>query len=391
MWPRLAITLICLAFWRILAAIPLPIPGLADLGLASRPALADSGLLGLLLGSPLEPDSIAAVGLEPFLGAWVVFWLWAVATGNLRKMQSDRPLMWRSLMWLTAGLALARSFGLLLFFLGGRASTVSSTAGLLTIFGLLFGTMALFGLGRVIDRFGEPAGYGVWFLYGVQTLLTGTHHVARWVAGNNGDSAFPAIVLAYAVVSVILVASAFAIFEAVRSVPLSEPRSKGRDVKERIVLLHLLGGGVIVPIVLANFAISFIPTMVMEIGFRFSDQQALTFWSALSPLPVVVIAYHVLFSVIILLACLVTTAITVNPGGAAGRAAGRVSKNLAVVGGAWMAVAVVVVPLAFQLALGPSRPRLPVGGGPFVIGAAIFITAIQRLRRQEHQPGVTAL
>ncbi|TMF10461.1 MAG: hypothetical protein E6I37_12185, partial [Chloroflexi bacterium] len=333
-WPRLAITLICLAFWRILAAIPLPIPGLADLGLASRPALADSGLLGLLLGSPLEPDSIAAVGLEPFLGAWVVFWLWAVATGNLRKMQSDRPLMWRSLMWLTAGLALARSFGLLLFFLGGRASTVSSTAGLLTIFGLLFGTMALFGLGRVIDRFGEPAGYGVWFLYGVQTLLTGTHHVARWVAGNNGDSAFPAIVLAYAVISVILVASAFAIFEAVRSVPLSEPRSKGRDVKERIVLLHLLGGGVIVPIVLANFAISFIPTMVMEIGFRFSDQQALTFWSALSPLPVVVIAYHVLFSVIILLACLVTTAITVNPGGAAGRAAGRVSKNLAVVGGA---------------------------------------------------------
>jgi len=390
-WPRLAITLICLAFWRILAAIPLPIPGLADLGLASRPALADSGLLGLLLGSPLEPDSIAAVGLEPFLGAWVVFWLWAVATGNLRKMQSDRPLMWRSLMWLTAGLALARSFGLLLFFLGGRASTVSSTAGLLTIFGLLFGTMALFGLGRVIDRFGEPAGYGVWFLYGVQTLLTGTHHVARWVAGNNGDSAFPAIVLAYAVVSVILVASAFAIFEAVRSVPLSEPRSKGRDVKERIVLLPLLGGGVIVPIVLANFAISFIPTMVMEIGFRFSDQQALTFWSALSPLPVVVIAYHVLFSVIILLACLVTTAITVNPGGAAGRAVGRISKNLAVVGGAWMAVAVVVVPLAFQLALGPSRPRLPVGGGPFVIGAAIFITAIQRLRRQEHQPGVTAL
>jgi hypothetical protein len=64
-----------------------------DLGLASGPALADSGLLGMLLGNPLEPDSIAAVGRTPFLDAWVVFWLWAVATGNLRKMQSDRPLM----------------------------------------------------------------------------------------------------------------------------------------------------------------------------------------------------------------------------------------------------------------------------------------------------------
>jgi preprotein translocase subunit SecY len=283
LWPRLAITLICLAFWRILAAIPLPLPGLADLGLASGPALADSGLLGLLLGNPLEPDSIAAVGLRPFLDAWVVFWLWAVATGNLRKMQSDPPLMWRSLAWLTAGLALARSFGLLLFFLGGRASAVSSSAGLLTIFGLLLGTMVLFGLGRVIDRFGEPAGYGVWFLYGVQTLLTGTHHVARWVAGDQGDSAFLAIVVAYAVVSVVLMVSAVAVLEAVRDVPIGESGSKGKAAQERNVSLYLLGGGVIVPIVLANFAISFIPTMVMEMVLRLSDRQALTAWSELSP------------------------------------------------------------------------------------------------------------
>src|SRR5205823_1706139 len=68
----------------------------------------------------------------------------------------------------------------------------------------------------------------------------------------------------------------------------------------------------------------------------------------------------------------------------------RVSKGLALMGGAWMALAVVWVPLAFQLALGPSRPRLTVGGGPFVVGAAILITAIQRLRRQHQPQGVTA-
>jgi preprotein translocase subunit SecY len=237
-------------------------------------------------------------------------------------------------------------------------------------------------LGRVIDRFGEPVAYGVWFLYGVQIVLQGAHHVASWIAADRGDSALPTIVVAYAAVSVILLACAFLVVDAVRNVPVRDAGSKGKAVHERNVSLHLLGGGVIVPIVLANFAISFIPTMVMEIGLRLSDRQALTYWSALSPVPRLVIAYDVVFSIVIVLACIVTTALTVNPGGPTGRYVSRVSKSLAVVGGLWMALVVVWVPLAFSLALGPWRPRLPVGGGPFVIGAAIFITAIQRLRRQ---------
>jgi preprotein translocase subunit SecY len=184
------------------------------------------------------------------------------------------------------------------------------------------------------------------------------------------------------VISVLLLASAVLVFEAVRNVPVRDAGSKGKAVQERNVAFHLLGGGVIVPIVLANFAISFIPTMVVEIGLRLSDRQALTYWSALSPVPRLVIAYDVVFSIVIVLACIVTTALTVNPGGPTGRYVSRVSKSLAVMGGLWMALVVVWVPLAFSLALGPWRPRLPVGGGPFVIGAAIFITAIQRLRRQ---------
>lgn len=388
-WPRLAITLICLAFWRILAAIPLPVAGLTDLRLSSGRLFADSGLPTWLLGNPLEQESVVAMGLNPFLDAFVIFWLWAASTGNLRRAQSDPGWMWGSLAWLTAGLALVRAFGLILLFVGGRTATLTSTAGLLSVFGLLLGTMALFGLGRVIDRFGEPVGYGVWLLVGVETLLRGAHHVASWVAADRGDPAFATIVVAYAVISVILLASAVLVLEAVRNVPVRDAGSKGKEAKERIVPLRLLGGGVIVPIVLANFAISFIPTMVMEAGLRLSDQQALTYWSALSPLPLVVIGYHAMFSIVIVLACLVTTALTVNPGGPTGRYLSRVSNRLAVVGGVWMALAVVVVPLGFQLALGPLRPRLPIGGGPFVIGAAILITAIQRRRRQDHRLSVT--
>ena len=390
LWPRLAVTLICLAFWRILAAIPLPLAGITDPRIVPAQFLGHGGLLALLTGNPLEQQSLMALGLKPFLDAFIIFWLWAVGTGNLRRAQNDERWLWRSLAWLTAGLALVRAFGLVMLFVGGRPATLTSTAGLASIFGLLLGTMALFGLGRIIDRFGEPAGYGVWFLFAVQTLLLGTHHVAGWVVADRGDSALATIVVAYTATSVVLLASVVLVFEALRNVPLRDAGSKARQGKEGIVSLHLLAGGVVVPIVLANFAISFIPTMVMEIGLRLSDQQALTSWSALSPLPLVVLGYHVAFSIVIVLACIVTTAVTVNARGPTGGYLRRVSKGLALMGGAWMALAVVWVPLAFQLALGPSRPRLTVGGGPFVVGAAILITAIQRLRRQHQPQGVTA-
>jgi preprotein translocase subunit SecY len=390
LWPRLAVTVICLAFWRVLAAIPLPVASLTDLRLSSGRLFADGGLRTWLLGNPLEKESVVAFGLEPFLLAFIIFWLWAASTGNLQKVHRDQRWMWRTLAWLTAGVALARAFGLILLLVGGRTATLTSTAGILSIFGLLLGTMALFGLGRLIDRFGEPAGYGIWFLYGVQTLLQGAHQIASWVVTDRGDSAFPTIVVAYAVTTVLLLASTFVALEAVRDVAVRDAASKTKTAKERIVTLHLLGGGVVLPIVLASFAVSFIPTMVMEAVLGLSGQQVLTYWSGLSPLPPVVIGYHVMFSIVIVLAGLVTTALTVNPRGQTGRYVSRVSTSLAFVAGVWMALAVVWVPLAFQLALGPSRPRLPVGGGPFVIGAAILITAIQRGRRQNPGPSVTA-
>ena len=66
------------------------------------------------------------------------------------------------------------------------------------------------------DRFGAPAGYGLWFLYGVQILLQGAHHVASWVATDRGDPALATIVVIYVVTSVVLLASAGLVFGAVR-------------------------------------------------------------------------------------------------------------------------------------------------------------------------------
>src|SRR5260370_31943137 len=85
LWPRLAITLICLAFWRILAAIPLPVAGLVDLRLSSGRLVADGGLPALLFGNPLEQERVVALGLNSFLDAFIIFWIGPATTGNLYK------------------------------------------------------------------------------------------------------------------------------------------------------------------------------------------------------------------------------------------------------------------------------------------------------------------
>jgi preprotein translocase subunit SecY len=72
--------------------------------------------------------------------------------------------MWRYLAWLTAILATIQAIGLTAFMVGDQRSSVTSTVGLLTIGAIVLGTMMLFWSGRLIDEFGIPAGYGVWFL-----------------------------------------------------------------------------------------------------------------------------------------------------------------------------------------------------------------------------------
>jgi len=398
-WGKVAVTVTCLLIWRILAAIPLPI-ATPQLAAPEFQRTTGHGLLALLAGPPIERLSVVAMGLEPFLDAFVIFWLLGIVSSDARKARNDQKKLWQYLAWLTAGLAFTRAFGLTTLLLRGHPGAVTSSAGLTTIFALVLGSIGLFGMGRLIDRLGLPAGYGVWFLFGVDGLLTGVHSILQFVEKDAADPMLPAILMGYGLVSAVLVASTVLVFDGIRQVPLRKGGGKRKHAEEKPLPFHLLIGGFIIPVVMVTLAID-LPIVPLEGVLGLTPQQAAIYWSPDGPNLGVDVAFNAVYCLLIIGACFFTMYTNldpkdvaktignegyaipgVRPGAATASYISRVAANVTIIGGLWMAVVVVLLPVAFEALLGQSRPRLPLGGGPFVVTAAVLISAAKRLRSQ---------
>ncbi|HVH65991.1 MAG TPA: hypothetical protein VM674_08135 [Candidatus Acidoferrum sp.] len=340
------------------------------------------------------------MGLGPFVDAFVVFWLWGAAV-NPRVLAASREpdRRWKYLTWLTVVIATIQAFLRTSALVGGQRRILTSTVGLLTIIALVVGTMAAFWLGRLIQEFGIPRGYGVWLLYGIGSLMTGVHHVAQWVAADAGDPAIPEIFVAYAVVSVALLMSTVIVIDFV--LPLKVRKQSGEaTLPERTAFnFHLFEGGLVVPIVITLLSINFL--LALASILRLINMQTFEIWTPFHPFSWLGVGYHIVFVALAFAACAFATYVRVAPTWLAGklRKAGeaipgippgsdtvryiaKLTTSLMLLGAIWMAFVLDLVPLAFQQFVLQSRPHLQVGGGPFVIAALIFITAASRVRRQ---------
>lgn len=389
-----AVTVGSLILWRFLAALPVPIAS-SDLVAAEFQRTTVHGPLALIAGPPIEGLSVVAMGLEPFLDAFVIFWFLGVVSSEIREARSDEKKLWRYLAWLTVALASFRAFGLTVLILNGHAGAVTSSAGLATILVLIGGTMGLFALGRMIDRFGLPRGYGVWFLFGVGSLLEGVHSIARFVDKEASDPTLPMVIGLYGLISIGLVASAVLVFEGVREVRLRKTR-RNKDALEKALPFHLLIGGFIVPVVMASLVINF-PLLSLGLFVGMKTQEAIVYWSPISPYWVVDVAYGATYCLIVIGACFFTMYANLDPkglaktvteggysipgvatGAATARYISRVTMRVTLIGGVWMAIVVVLVPTIIQAFLGSGRPLLPIGGGSFVITAAILLNVLKK-------------
>jgi len=398
-----AVTAGSLILWRLLAALPVPIAN-SDLVAAEFQRTTVHGPLALIAGPPIEGLSVVAMGLEPFLDAFVIFWFLGVVSSEIREARSDEKKLWRYLAWLTVALASFRAFGLTVSILKGHAGAVTSSAGLATILVLIGGTMGLFAMGRMIDRFGLPRGYGVWLLFGVGSLLEGVHSIARFVDKDVNDPTLPMVIGLYGLISIVLAASAILAFDGVRQVRLRRTR-RNKDALEKALPFHLLIGGVIVPVVMASLVINF-PLLLLELFLGMPTQQAIVYWSPISPHWVVDVAYVATYCLIVIGACFLTMYANLDPkgltktlseegysipgvatGAATARYISRVTMRVTLVGGLWMATVVVLVPTIIEALLGSGRPRLPIGGGPFVITAAILLHALKKVLPQMAKSG----
>jgi preprotein translocase subunit SecY len=394
-WLRLAVTALCLVIWRLLATIPLPIVGTPQLAQASQ-GLTVHGPLALLTGPPLERMSLVAMGLEPFFDALVIFWLLGVASSHARKARDDPKMMWQYLTWLAAILASLRAFGLVTLLTRGQAVGLSSPAGLASLFGLVVGSMALLAMGRLIDCFGVPGGYGVWFLFGIDGLLQGVHSVGTFVGRDHSDPQLAGVLLGYAVTSVVLISATIVMVGAVGQVRDGKTIARKRRDRWRTLPIRFLVGAFILPVVIATQVIIF-PLIPLEGLLGFTAQQINLYWSPQSSIVGVALAYDAVYCVVVVAACFISMQLSLGSrrGGSrshrpktpsstapADAGAGRFTiSSVTLALGLWMAAVVVLVPVASTLLLGP-RPRLPVGGGPFVVTAAVLINVAYKLRAE---------
>lgn len=258
---KLAVTGLCLVAWRALAFIPVPFVTPSFIAQV-RSRAPSSPLLAGMTGSPIELDSVIAMGLNPFLIAFVVFWL-ARVLPDAQKAWADPASQWRVLLMLTLFFALLQGEGLTRPLFNDHPQDVLAATGLTATGALMVGTMILFGLGRIIDRFGLPPTKGVWFLFALESVRRGLHMLGIYLHTHALSGQLLLHLLAYAVATVLVGAGVIAVVRAKRPVVI-EPQPGPDGGKVPSIEFGLVMGGVVFPLVIANY-FTYLPVIPAEL------------------------------------------------------------------------------------------------------------------------------
>lgn len=294
---------------------------------------------------------------------------------------------------LTAFFALIQGEGLTRLLFNDHPQDVLAPTGLAATGGLIAGTMILFGLGRIIDRFGLPPTKGVWFIFALESVRRGLHMLGVYLQSHPLSGELVLQLMAYALATVLAAAAVLAIVRARRPVAIEPQPGAGANEVPKIEL-GLVIGGVVVPLVIANF-FTYLPSIPAELigpqAVAWVDKN----FFATGPLIWVDVLFCVGYFAAIVAACVFGMWFNFDadwvarhladsgyqlPGvsGVAETASvfGSIALRATVIGGISIAILVVGIPVLFHLATSVDRTGLNVGGSAFVIAAALLVDAL---------------
>jgi preprotein translocase subunit SecY len=386
---RLAVTGFCLVVWRVLAFVPIPFvtPSFLQHIRAGAPG---SPLVAGLTGSAIEPYSVVAMGLNPFAIAFVLFWLSRVTPGGHRAW-IDEKSRWRVLAIGTVFAALFEGESLTRYLFSDHPQDVLAATGLAATAALIAGTMMLFGLGKVIERFGLPPRNGVWFLFAVLSLRKGVHMLGAYVQGHASSDQLVLHLFAYAVATLFLTFAVLAIVRARRRVPTEE--GPGLNQVHQIDL-SLTIGGLVVPLLSAN-AVMLLPDIAAHLIGSQATSWMDQYFRPDGPLIWLAVVYNLGYAAAIVGASVFAMLFNFDAGwmarqltksgsrlrgmkDAAGaeRALGAIALRTTLIGSIAVCGLVVLAPLTFRLVTGMQHPGLTAGGSAFVIAGTLLVDAI---------------
>ncbi len=264
---RIIFTLLALAFFRLLSAIPIPGADSAALArfFASNQVF---GLINLFSGGGLSTLSIVMLGVGPYINASIIMQLLSMVFDNLKKMYQEEGEIGRRKFsqytrFLSVPLAALQAWGfIVLLEKQGALSTLSSFDLVVSVIVATAGSVLLMWIGELISEFGIGNGTSLIIFAGIVAAIpTG---IAQSIYSYD-PSKIP-FYAAFVVIALVVILGVVFITEAERPVPVTyAKRVRGNRVFGGIstyIPLRLNQAGVI-PIIFALSLLLF-PQMILQ-------------------------------------------------------------------------------------------------------------------------------
>ena len=369
----------CLVVWRVLEQISMSslspvVIKIRLFGLDAPPTLIHS----IGNATALSEYSIAALGLQPYVNALIVITLVRAVSKSVQAIAKSPDGMHRLSRWtraLTILFAMGQAYGLTLLYQQGDylpppLAPMDWFARLVLILELTGGTMVLVLLGDVLDEFGLGFGNGAILIYALSSVAGEVHRLAAMVSPYSSNDALYRPLAVWIVFSIGVVAASVAVLLAVRRLP---PAGGKKSRKEKPVELRILLSGVLRPPMFAS-AVLFLPVILTQSNV-FASEWVADHVTAYGTNPWTDAAYAI-FHVCLVIGFTYFVVACDSGGWPAG-----VVNRLTFIGGSFLALIVVVVPILEWNATSAAGTAIPMSGLEVVLVTTMVVFIVRSLEQ----------
>ncbi|NUP90210.1 MAG: preprotein translocase subunit SecY [Candidatus Sumerlaeia bacterium] len=177
LWRRVKYTLLLIAIYRVVAAVPSPFIDLGELRDIMHGALGDRGLLqfvNLFSGGAFEQMTVVALGIMPYITASIIIQLLGFVVPSIERMMKEGEAGKKKIndwtRYSTVGICLVQSIGIAVWLRGMGLSAIPGHPVFFTLFvvvALTTGTLFLMWLGEKISENGIGNGISLIITVGI--------------------------------------------------------------------------------------------------------------------------------------------------------------------------------------------------------------------------------
>jgi preprotein translocase subunit SecY len=383
-WKRLAVTALCLVAWR--AVEQIPVSSLNPNVIKLRLYAVDPSTFLHAIGNatPLAGYSIAAIGVQPYVIALIVMTLTRAVSKRIQAIATSPDGMTRLHRWaraLTVLLAMGQAYGwTVLYEVGNVLPPMDWSARLAITLELTGGTMVLVWLGDLLDEFGLGFGNGAILIYALGPLAAEVQRLAALAASSPSFEALSRPMGIWSIFSIGVVVASTAVLLAVRRLPPVDSK-KSRAAKP--VELRILLSGVLRPPLFAS-AVLFVPGIFANYFTRTNPGAVV--WvadhlTAYGPNPWTDAAYAIVHVCLVIGFTYFVVACDFRD---APRELRGLINRLTFIGGSFLALTVVVLPILEWNASRAAGAVIPMNGFDAVLVATMIVFIVRSLEQSRN-------